>query len=95
MATVEHDEAGQRFVIALGGDDARLMYRRNGQVLDFYYTYVPESHRGSGMAAQVTKAAFEFAKANPVAQIALMAIALTAIDAFGPEGVAPFIYFQF
>ena len=43
----------------------------------------------------MAKIRFEFAKANPVAQIALMAIALTAIDAFGPEGVAPFIYFQF
>ncbi len=43
----------------------------------------------------VTKLRLEFTGANPLSQIALMAVALTIIDAFGPEGVAPFIYFQF
>jgi alginate O-acetyltransferase complex protein AlgI len=36
-----------------------------------------------------------FAQATPVAQVAILASILTLIDAFGPEGVAPFIYFQF
>ena len=43
----------------------------------------------------VTRLRAEFARANPLSQIALMAMTLTIIDAFGPEGVAPFIYFQF
>jgi D-alanyl-lipoteichoic acid acyltransferase DltB (MBOAT superfamily) len=43
----------------------------------------------------VTRLRTEFTNANPLSQIAAMAIALTVIDAFGPEGVAPFIYFQF
>lgn len=36
-----------------------------------------------------------FGRLNPVAQVAMAAAVLTVVDAFGPEGVAPFIYFQF
>jgi D-alanyl-lipoteichoic acid acyltransferase DltB (MBOAT superfamily) len=33
--------------------------------------------------------------AAPLAQVASLAVTLTVIDALGPQGVAPFIYFQF
>ena len=36
-----------------------------------------------------------FASRNLIVQGAVLAACLVAIDAFGPEGVAPFIYFQF
>jgi D-alanyl-lipoteichoic acid acyltransferase DltB (MBOAT superfamily) len=36
-----------------------------------------------------------FSRLSPVAQGAALALALTVIGALGPEGVAPFIYFQF
>ena len=36
-----------------------------------------------------------FSRLAPVAQAATLAIGLVAIDTLGPEGVAPFIYFQF
>jgi hypothetical protein len=36
-----------------------------------------------------------FSRLAPVPQGAVLALALFAIDALGPEGVAPFIYFQF
>jgi alginate O-acetyltransferase complex protein AlgI len=36
-----------------------------------------------------------FSRLSPVAQGATLALALTVIGALGPEGVAPFIYFQF
>jgi alginate O-acetyltransferase complex protein AlgI len=32
---------------------------------------------------------------SPIAQGALLALALVTIDALGPPGIAPFIYFQF
>ncbi len=38
---------------------------------------------------------FSFSRLAPVAQAATLAVALVAIDVLGPEGVAPFIYFQF
>lgn len=37
----------------------------------------------------------EFSRLAPAAQAATLAVGLVAIDVFGPEGVAPFIYFQF
>ena len=36
-----------------------------------------------------------FSEMNPALQVVAGAVLLTAIDAFGPEGVDPFIYFQF
>jgi D-alanyl-lipoteichoic acid acyltransferase DltB (MBOAT superfamily) len=36
-----------------------------------------------------------FARLAPAAQAATLAVALVAIDILGPEGVSPFIYFQF
>lgn len=36
-----------------------------------------------------------FGRLAPVLQIAAVAVGLVLIDAFGPEGIAPFIYFQF
>ncbi|MGE0602150.1 MAG: MBOAT family protein [Dehalococcoidia bacterium] len=38
---------------------------------------------------------FSFSRLAPVAQAGTLAVALVAIDVLGPEGVAPFIYFQF
>ena len=61
---VIHDEDSQRFCVKRSGYEACLMYRRTGQELDFYHTYVPEVFRGRGIAEQLCKAAFEYAKAH-------------------------------
>ena len=45
--------------------------------------------------AAVVGAQERFARLGPAAQIGALAGALTVIDVLGPEGVAPFIYFQF
>lgn len=61
---VLHDKADSRFCIKLGGYEACLMYRQSGKELDLYHTYVPEVFRGRGVAEQLCKAAFAYAKAN-------------------------------
>ena len=61
---VEHDAARSRFVVRLEGYEATLMYRRSGDDLDLYHTYVPEVFRGRGVAERLCKTAFEHAKAN-------------------------------
>ena len=61
---VLHDQSGSRFVVKLQGYEACLMYRRDGKTLDFYHTYVPEVFRGRGVAEQLCKTGFEYAKAN-------------------------------
>ena len=59
--SVQHDAANHRFCASLEGYEACLMYRRQGQTLDLYHTYVPEVFRGRGVAEQLCKAAFEHA----------------------------------
>ena len=66
---VEHDEASHRFCASLQGYEACLMYRRAGRDIDFYHTYVPEVFRGRGVAEQLCRAGFEYAKANQLAVI--------------------------
>ena len=59
---VRHDKATHRFVAALGGYEACLMYRLSGTEIDLYHTYVPQVFRGRGVAEQLCQAAFEHAK---------------------------------
>ena len=62
--TIQHDETAHRFRVSLEGYEACLMYRRTAQDIDLYHTYVPEAFRGRGVADQLCKAAFEYAKAK-------------------------------
>ncbi len=66
---VVHDQPGSRFCVKLEGFEACLMYRRNGNEIDLYHTYVPEVFRGRGIAEQLCKAAFEYAKAQKLSVI--------------------------
>ena len=59
---VLHDREAQRFCVKLEGYEACLMYRREGNTIDLYHTYVPEVFRGQGIAEKLCKAAFEHAK---------------------------------
>ena len=68
-STVQHDPSGHRFCVKLQGYEACLMYRKTGQALDLYHTYVPDVFRGRGMAEQLCKAAFEYAKAQQLTVI--------------------------
>ena len=61
---VHHDPDAHRFCVKLEGYEACLMYRCHGSEIDLYHTYVPEVFRGKGMAEQLCKAAFEYAKAS-------------------------------
>jgi hypothetical protein len=38
---------------------------------------------------------FQFGRLRPLPMAAVLAVALLFVDGLGPEGVAPFIYFQF
>ncbi|MBI4597077.1 MAG: N-acetyltransferase [Candidatus Omnitrophica bacterium] len=59
---VRHDHGGSRFCVTMEGYEACVMYRRTGNDLDLYHTYVPEVFRGQGIAEKLCKAAFEYAK---------------------------------
>ena len=59
---VVHDRDHHRFVALVGGVEAYLRYKVQGRVLDFFHTYVPEAARSRGIAEQLVRAGFAFAK---------------------------------
>jgi hypothetical protein len=59
---VVHNEASHRFEIAGDHGGAYLEYTRRGEVLDLQHTFVPDSMRGQGAAAQLSRAALEYAR---------------------------------
>lgn len=67
--SVRHDAAAHRFTLAIDGAEAFLSYRATGRALDFYHTFVPEALRGRGLAEQLCRAAFEYAKAQQLTVI--------------------------
>ncbi|MAD00994.1 GNAT family N-acetyltransferase [Pseudomonas abyssi] len=62
-ATVQHDQEGKQFYIALEGARAYLAYMDLGKkTLDIYRTFVPNALRGKGLAAKLTAHALTFAR---------------------------------
>ncbi|MFH1858047.1 MAG: GNAT family N-acetyltransferase [Candidatus Omnitrophota bacterium] len=62
VETVRHDKRTKRFVMTLENDEAHLAYTQEGDVLHFYYTFVPETHRGRGLAETIVRSGFDYAK---------------------------------
>lgn len=61
---VVHNEAESRFEAAIEGQLAFAAYRlRDGQML-INHTEVPRAYEGRGIAAKITRAALEYARAH-------------------------------
>ena len=65
---IEHKEDEQSFFIDIDGQQAYMRYRLSedkdsaeNKEVDFYTTFVPDSLRGQGVAAQLVAAGFEWA----------------------------------
>ncbi|MDZ7625367.1 MAG: GNAT family N-acetyltransferase [Ignavibacteriaceae bacterium] len=63
-AEVIHEKENERFVIYLDGNEVYVEYTMAGKEINLYHTYTHPALRGKGLAAQVVRAAFEFAKKN-------------------------------
>ena len=62
---VEHDQANRQFVIDLGNEPpAYVRYTLNNDngSVDFVTTFVPDSHRGQGLAERLVNTAFIWAE---------------------------------
>ncbi|EJF08238.1 GNAT family N-acetyltransferase [Pontibacter sp. BAB1700] len=60
-----HDEEDTRFYIELEGGEAELTYSITDQGhMDFDHTFVPENHRGQGIADKLVKSGLEHARAQ-------------------------------
>lgn len=63
---VKNDTSGNRFFLEIEGDEVYLMYDESKNVIDLYSTYTPPQLRGKGLAAEVVKAALEYAKEKKI-----------------------------
>ncbi|MFI4891738.1 MAG: GNAT family N-acetyltransferase [Steroidobacterales bacterium] len=59
---IQHDEGSGVFFADVDGHRAVLEYRRAGDTLTILHTGVPEAIGGRGIAAELTRAALEFAR---------------------------------
>ena len=59
-----HDREAQRFEAVVDGLRSELDYRLTVGVMNIMHTGVPHPLRGQGIAAELVRAAFEFARAE-------------------------------
>jgi len=61
---VIHEKENERFIMYSEGEESFVEYRINADEMNLYHTYTDPGLRGKGLAAQVVRAAFEYAKEN-------------------------------
>jgi len=59
---IQHDTAGQRFILTAEKASALLDYQLTGQQINFCHTYVPPEFRGKGLAEKLVRHALSWAK---------------------------------
>lgn len=60
---IQHQTDQDRFVTSVEGGEAELAYMpREGKVLDFQHTYVPQEARGKGVGEALVQEAFDYAR---------------------------------
>mmetsp|Transcript_1218 Transcript_1218/g.2842 ORF Transcript_1218/g.2842 Transcript_1218/m.2842 type:complete len:157 (-) Transcript_1218:211-681(-) len=61
-----HDAAGRRFGVSVNGVEAYVTYELDtaAKTLDLQHTFTPPELRGQGLAGQVVKLAFDYAREN-------------------------------
>ncbi|MGB4860735.1 MAG: GNAT family N-acetyltransferase [Dokdonella sp.] len=64
MSAVSHEPSAHRFVIKTDGEQSVLDYRLEGDVMTITHTGVPNALSGRGLAGDMTRAAFEAARAK-------------------------------
>ncbi|ALN92061.1 MULTISPECIES: GNAT family N-acetyltransferase [Lysobacter] len=60
--SVQHEPQSQRFTVEVDGVQALLEYQMRGDQLVITHTGVPEAIGGRGIASDLVKAAFEYAR---------------------------------
>lgn len=61
---IQHDPTRRRFLAQVEGHEGAVEYRLDGDRMEIVRTTVPEAIGGRGIAAQLVKAALDFAGAN-------------------------------
>ena len=61
---VIHEKENERFVINVEGNEVYVKYKMANNEINLHHTFTDPALRGKGLAAQVVRAALEFAKEN-------------------------------
>jgi predicted GNAT family acetyltransferase len=61
---VQHQSQNERFVVNVDGTQAEASYRLEDGVMAITHTSVPEAIGGRGIAGDLVRAAFDFARAE-------------------------------
>lgn len=61
---VIHNKAKSQFIIVIDGKESLVDYFIDKKKMNLYHTYTHPDLRGKGLAAQVVKAALEYAEKN-------------------------------
>lgn len=66
MSEIEviHNIKKQVFSVTLNEQICELKYHREGNLLDMYHTFVPDSLRGKGIAGKIAAAALDYVQKN-------------------------------
>lgn len=59
---IRHDHDAARFVATVDGHEAEVDYEREGDTMAITHTLVPEPIGGRGIAGDLTRAAFDYAR---------------------------------
>ena len=59
-----HEKENERFVTYVEGNEVYVEYTMRNNEINLHHTYTHPTLRGKGLAAQVVRAALEFAKEN-------------------------------
>lgn len=60
---ISHDENKKKFYVIKDSSESHLLYRiSEDHLMDIYSTYVPENHRGQGLAKKLVEEALKMAK---------------------------------
>ena len=59
---VIHEKENKRFIIYIEGNEVYVEYTMAGNEINLHHTFTDPALRGKGLAAQVVRAALEFAK---------------------------------
>jgi uncharacterized protein len=62
--TIVHNAAAKRFEFGQPPALAECCYHRSGDLLELHHTLVPDAFQGQGLAAQLVKAALDWAREN-------------------------------
>lgn len=61
---IHHDPVAHRFTTTVEGVEAELDYHYDGSILVIHHTGVPRPIEGRGIASELVRAAFEFARST-------------------------------